>query len=768
MFKLSKNYLLLSLITIFAFFYRVLLLLRESFPPSADIGLHNSVLYSITQSGNTDFLWNYYHMGEGVSLTFPGYHIFVSYVILLTGMPDYLAHTLVASFFSSLIVLVAFLLTRKIWSTSAALIVAFLVAFSRFDIEMLMWGGYPNIITLMLIPLAFYLFLQQKKFSLFSFITVTSLISGAIFLTHNLSAVMFVAIAFSTFLFAIIFSKRFSIKRAQPFLWFLPIVIGIIIVSPFLLDAVQVFLTANQDTLVGDATGVRLATLSTQSVAVDFVFPLFLYILLIFLFSKKYHGKFFTIPAFLLSLWILIPTLGTQSHLIGFYTDYNRFRYFVYLPVMILFGFVFDYVSGFLAKMIDLGLIKVEGLPKLRRGIRKILFYTRPVLSRKPLYILFVTAFLLYCLLSVPMFLEPAKGIEMQKFYQVMNPPLYDAIQWIKNYTSSDSIIAADSVYGWWISGFAQRQTLSGQEPQYLMLSREYEPAKNVKNLLDTNYVIDNGLIQVREDGGYVARHNPLFLAKLNNSYFPYSFFHFNNDEITVFCRLDNMLCNYSLAELSIKEMYLEKTENNASIIITRGNQFLNVTQTTTVYQGVRFANMTLTIETDLDQVNVDWARFILHTRYAQRFEEDNFYAFVDTHSNVGAQLIFTENLPETQIYTTENPGSLELFYNLGGNSHVKIEMFIGVFQIPYSFPDIQIQTEYLSDLLFNNTQVYSDVISDLPLDVFSYHDFLLDWPVSYVVVRDAEAIVRFRSDPLFSLVFANEEAVIFKVTPKN
>src|SRR3990170_8893884 len=107
----------------------------DTFPPGADIGLHNSVIHSITLSGNTNFLWNYYQMGGGTSLTFPGSPIFVSYIILMTGMPDYLAHSLVASFFSSLIVLCAFLITRTAWGESASLIVAFLVAISRFDVE---------------------------------------------------------------------------------------------------------------------------------------------------------------------------------------------------------------------------------------------------------------------------------------------------------------------------------------------------------------------------------------------------------------------------------------------------------------------------------------------------------------------------------------------------------------------------------------------------------------------------------------------------------
>jgi uncharacterized membrane protein len=156
MLKTPKNYLLLIGILVFSFVFRLVLMLRGTFPPGADIGLHNSIINSITQGGNVNFLWNYYHMGGGSSVTFPGYHIFTSYVIMFTGLPNYVAHAVVVSLFSTLIVAVAFLLTRKIWNTNAAFVVAFLAAISRLDLEMLMWGGYPNVITLMLIPLAFY------------------------------------------------------------------------------------------------------------------------------------------------------------------------------------------------------------------------------------------------------------------------------------------------------------------------------------------------------------------------------------------------------------------------------------------------------------------------------------------------------------------------------------------------------------------------------------------------------------------------------------
>src|SRR5512147_2232910 len=88
--KTSKRLWLLLIIIAFAFVYRVFLVTMNTYPPGADIGLHESVINSIT-SDKTSFFYNYYHMGGGLSVTNPGYHIFTAFIIAMTGAPDYLA-----------------------------------------------------------------------------------------------------------------------------------------------------------------------------------------------------------------------------------------------------------------------------------------------------------------------------------------------------------------------------------------------------------------------------------------------------------------------------------------------------------------------------------------------------------------------------------------------------------------------------------------------------------------------------------------------------
>ena len=771
--RTSKNYLLLSLILIFSFIYRIVLMLRETYPPGADIGLHNSIIYSITQSGNTNFLYNYYHMGGGSSVTFPGYHIFTAYVILVTGLPDYVAHALVVSLFSSLIVLVAYLITRKAWNASAAIIVAFLIAVSRFDMEMLMWGGYPNVITLMLIPLAFYLFLEKDRFSLFPFLTVTSLISGAIFLTHSLSAALFVAITVFTVFFITAFSRKVGERRTTLVIWITPLVAGAIIILPFLLQVVPAYLGSNADTFTGGVADIRQALLSTKVLPLELVLPLFFCVFLFFLFSKRYIGKYLSIPALLFALWTLIPAVLTQGYLVGLYTDYNRFMYFVILPVIMMIGLVIYHGAEFIARMLN-GLVSiVKDMPQVRVSKSKTLARVMPHLTRRNMLAALLIGFLLYAFFAITIFVVPSEGIVVQSFYQVMDPPGFEGIQWAQKNTPPNSLFVTDALYGWWFSGFAQRRTISAVDPQYLTNSREFEPAKVASSLLDTDYIVDNGLIQIREDGGYIARHNPIFLAKLNNSYFPYPFFHFNNGEVTIFAREGNGNVQlFDLSQVPVTDMHIENDTDHASIYVTWGNQLFNFTQQTTVYQGVQFVNMTETIESNEAGVAFDAVRFIMHIKgiYVPG-ENGTVVAFVDTNMKVAGELIFTEEQPQTKVFTSENPSSLEMLYNLNGRSRVEMNFYVGTYQFTDqdkadpSFDYNQQVAFYQRKLVEPWAGNFSKFVPDAPpLDVFNYRQAISNQGISYIALRSSEEIPRFSKDPLFNLVFINNEVAIFQV----
>lgn len=768
----DKRLVLLASIFILAFTYRIILMTRATYPSGADIGLHNSVIYSIIGSGNVDFFNNFYQMGGGLSLTFPGYHIFVSQIMLMSGMPEYLVHAIVVSLVSSVIVLVSYLITRKVWKESAALVVAFLVAISRFDIEMLLWGGYPNVITLMLIPLTFYLFIQKDRFSLLPFYVSTAVLTASIFLTHTLSTLVFVSITLAMIILIVAFGKKIGATRQSALSWFLPLVFGAILVIPFIVNAVPAYL-AN-----GSVWDIDQATLSTRILPAEIILPLFAVIPLYLLLSKKYQKRWFAVPTLLLVLWLLVPLIFTQGYLYDFVIDYNRFLYFVLTPVVILIGVFVDHGSGFFARVIDTYRTLTSQLsgPKqaTRRRLSKLSAKISRSLTRQNIYGGFLVGFLLVCFAAIPIFMTPQKGIEIQEFYQVMDDSRFGAMQWIKENTPENARFVSDDNYGWWFSGFAQRPTISAVDPQYLALSREFNDSQFARYLLDTNYLIDNGEIQVREDGGYLERHNPEILVRLNWTYFPFSFFNFNSNQTRIEYEVDGDSRFVNLYELPFKDSFIENDTQQATISITRGNGYFNYTQLTKVYRGSSFVDIEIKLEANTDNVIFEY----LHTTVESsgksiKPERKDTIGFIAEGVKAFGQLIFKDCVPDyTSRLTDSSSCIVNLDYDLGDSKEKEILIAATTYSVTDSleyYNNEETISSFFNPIITENVKSPA-MPKDKPfVEVFDYQAELEDKDISYVAIRHTDVRFsdiryKFLKDPAFNLVFINNGVAIFEV----
>jgi hypothetical protein len=348
----------------------------------------------------------------------------------------------------------------------------------------------------------------------------------------------------------------------------------------------------------------------------------------------------------------------------------------------------------------------------------------------------------------------------------------YEAIQWARINTDADAVFVADALYGWWFSGFALRPTLSAVPPQYITLRRELEPAGNATYLLDTDYVIDNGLIQVREDGGYIGRHNPVFLAKLNWSYFPYPFFNFNSDDTMISLDDGADLKFFTLGELAVIAMRSEKSAEQASVSILKGNSFIIFNQTMTVYRNRQFVNISITIDSVTDGVSLLSLDSILHIK-GQLINKTDTVGLFEEGSKVLGQLIYAENYPEeVRLITGENPSGLEFVYNLHGDSSVKIQLFASAFSVSNSEElyenKVASENPYLNDLLDENVKTFLDPdqneTENLSLVLFDYKKAVTDYSISYINCRDFSVLKKFTNDPTFCRVFINDEVAVFKV----
>jgi hypothetical protein len=770
--QVNGKYILLLLVFAFSFIFRMLLMLWNTYPSGADIGLHNSVIYSITGSGNTNFLWNFYQIGGGLSLTFPGYHIFAAGLIMMTGLPEYIAHAATVSLFSSVIVLAAFLVTKLVWNETAAFIVAFLAAVSRFDIEMLLWGGYPNVITLLLIPLTFYLFLQKDRFSKTPFLVSTSILAGSIFLTHSLSAAVFVAITALTVLLVVISPKTFGASRKIGLYWLAPLILGVALVSPFLVEAIPAYLSQNSSAIgVQGVSEINSAVLSTRILPLEQVLPLFLIILGFVLFSRKYNRKFITLPTLLLCIWLFVPLFLTQGYLFGFIIDYNRFQYFVILPFLIFIGVLIAHGSEFFANGIQIIRAMNVKVQKAEAVTNKKVAWLSAHATKKTLFTSFILFFLVFSALVLPIFMTPYQnmGQSIQSFYQFMDEPGWDGVQWIKANTPGNSVLISDAHYGWWLSGFALRPTLSAVDPQYLTLAREFPIAKNATNLLDTDFLVDNNLTQVREDGGYLARHNPEILANLNWTYFPYSFFTFDGSQTEIKYEVNNVSQpSVYLSQLAVKDMRLITSSDQATIVISRGNDYFNYTQLTTVYRGMRFVNLTSTVTSTVPGVGLSWVNIDVQSKGTQiPYDDQRTVAMVDVGVKTFGQLIFAANQPKVNTKVV-SPLFIDLEYQMQNPTHGQIQILASAYSAdnnPAFYTGSQSIDDHFYPVIAENVNhPYLAPTNDGFKECFDYRTMLQNYNVSYVVCTVPEIYPKFTRDAAFSLVFINSEVAIFRV----
>jgi hypothetical protein len=765
--KAIQSHILLLLLFAFAFLYRLLLLLWAGFPPGADIGLHNSVIHSIIGSGNVDFLYNFYHIGGGVSLTFPGYHIFTAAVMLMTGLPEYIVHALVVSLFSASIVLCAYLITKKVWTTAAAFIVAFLVALSRFDIEMLLWAGYPNMIALMLIALAFYMYLQEDRFSRVPFLVSVSLLVASLFLTHSLSAVMFVLIAGVTAVIVLAKPKILETTRKTVLYWIAPIALGVVLASPFLVQAIPTYLVEY------GSSDITAATLSTRILPLEIVLPLFGVIAAFFVFSKKYYKNFFVLPSFLLAMWVFVPLILTQGYVVGLPVDYNRFLYFLILPVMIFIAVFIDHGAEFFANITHT--YKALTLKTQKTGQTLENKFTRfgQTLTKKNLYSIFALAFLLFSFTALPIFMNPSMNVgeSIQSFYQTMTQPGWEAIQWAKQNTAGNAVFVSDALYGWWFGGFAQRPTLSAVDPEYLTVNREVDNATFARNVLDTDYIIDNGLIQVRDDGGYVARHNPEILVLQNWTYYPYSFFTYDSRDVGITYSVDGANSYVALDNLAVKDMALYGEDDYRTIMVRQGNEYFNYTRYTSVYRGLLTVNLTNTLTTTLPDVSFISAEIGVQTTGTQiPYNNQRSIGLVELSTKAFGQLIFntepTEVTVNKESSTSDIVKSVKLRYVFNDNEQAKMEMSALAFSAsnnPQIYSDQAERVKFFTPIMLQNLNS-NPTPQDLPFTTFDYQQQLLSRNISYIACRNTDIDPKFQKDPLFNLVFINKEVAIFQV----
>lgn len=734
--SISKENVAAFLIFAFSFIYRALLVFSHEYPPGPDVGLHNSIINSIMVR-NGDFSWNQYHMGSGVSLTHPGFHIFTSIIIFQTSMPDYAAQAFVAVLFSSLMVLCACIIVRQAWAlNSASLTAALLMAISRYDLEMLLWGGYPNIITLAIMPAFFYLMIKEEVFSMKKFIMLGSILTGSIFFTHSLSSVVHICLIALFLLLNLLFSRftrreiEFSMKV------FSTVILGFLIAAPFIISVLPAYLE-NAEAFSGHIAENLKATMLTRTVPLSIVLASMVPTTSLIALTKKYSGALFRRISLLFSVWILLPAFATQSFIVGLYTDYFRLLHFIVMPIIIFLALLISHGIGYLSNLVQ------------------------KVVSRKnaitPIFYVFSSTLILAVLsLSVlPIFAGPAGGFSIADYYRVVSAPEFQSIIWIRKNTPENSIFVSEHGYGWWVSGFGQRVALSSTDPQFLIIPHEFEAAYVARTLLETNFAINNGLIELREDA-YSGNYNPGLLVESDNLVYPFLIMYFNDSDTVIFYRCCDQPRFVEASMIPVKYVVVEKTPDSVCLSVARENTEVSFTRKMTIQRSVASFNLSLKVASCQNNICVEHVRLILNAKGSVSISNKTI-CIINQEFRMCGQMVFNDYTPRLNILSYGDTHRLELIYSNFGN--------LNVVDFHMTFEGFAPETASASSTLFHTSQLkhYTNATTS-EIKVFDYREIIKEKNISFIAFERARYDVKkFINNPAFSIVFINDRTVIFK-----
>ncbi|MCW4033899.1 MAG: hypothetical protein NWF03_00890, partial [Candidatus Bathyarchaeota archaeon] len=438
--------------------------------------------------------------------------------------------------------------------------------------------------------------------------------------------------------------------------------------------------------------------------------------------------------------WFLVPVILTQAYLFGVYTHYSRFLYFIDFPGIIILSAILVYSSRIIAVAINR--FAKNRFPKIKKTFHVIAF---------TIIVLCLITFLSWSIF-------PHQGMEQANEYLTIQQPEATTLEWIKNNTSNNSVLVADHLYGWWLSGIAQRPTLSAAGLEFLIYPNELEVAKNAQLLLDTDYHINNGLIQIRDDGPYLSRHNPQVSTQTWSGE-EFAMFQFNET------RLEYNQEQITLSDMTITEHKLtEYDESTAVLTVTYENELFTVRKTLQLQQGVRFAELSYEIETKTVQTNGFEVVFTLYADATQNLTIDDPLAAkqigaYNSYQKVAGQIIFSDLYPKIDVNLNAT-SCAEIIYSTPSSS-VNIKMLVGVFGAEsLSYPEGV--AEMFEKLAENPLQ---KVPSDDILNVWTYTGMIEQFDVSYVVCRDKNVYMKFAKDPNFQLVFNCGNISIFRAT---
>lgn len=395
----------------------------------------------------------------------PLFHAFLAILLLLAGSVDIavacLLVKLVVAAVTVLILLSTYVFCRRFLGVGIAVCSAVFTFMSVAFFEMIFWGGYTSYLGLAYIPFIFYI--AYTNFSGVAKASLLIIMSFALVLTHQLSAFVFFLIFVPSFLIS-------SVKSKRRLLVFLAIIVGgglgilawygdmILrysnIMFSHLFFGMQEYIytvpSANLESFI-KVFGLTLF-LGLTGIPLAFVIMRRRRLLSIFL---------------LLTLWLAVPFILSQSYLFGVYLLYGRFLPYLATPISILTG------------------VSVYSLAKLPNFLAtKFANAKNKVRWKSRAQVLAVALLLTLFLCQSALSLEQINSYPW--YYEVCGWSGVNTSEWLQRYSLPNGTVVVSAKPGAWLHLITGYMTVEETDPLYGR-NAAAEAAENLFFEVETN-----------------------------------------------------------------------------------------------------------------------------------------------------------------------------------------------------------------------------------------------------------------------------------------
>jgi hypothetical protein len=411
-------------------------------------------------------------------------------LLSLTGtqeLPDILLLVkILASAIAAFGVLMIYVYVKRAFGFSPAILSSFLIAISQKNMQMVGWGGLPNLTSLVLFPLAFYFIYLMSE--------------GTSSSNKKNLRILFFLILLSSFLFhywsgAILFSivalyYLLSAKRRNKILVLVGSMVAGLILLNFgaigstvgaALSRTIIFCTQREALIhLGLLWDGILSTLSVGAINTSLM-PILIGVGLILVIYRLFGNNEKRASSLALISWLIVPFLLLFSITYWYYWD--RFLYFLTYPAFILTSIAAISILQYALRTIKILTLFLEGSKKI-------------IVSRL-LPLALVSLFTL-SLLSQGYGSMRIIGENLQLFYPESSNAIISSINWGREFTPQDSTIVSTSWGGPpWVKG-----------PSHWMMLTGRNTLTNLSVLSDLVINVDTKTLRIYE-GVYNNYENP-------------------------------------------------------------------------------------------------------------------------------------------------------------------------------------------------------------------------------------------------------------------